>query len=91
MVKDSFSRRFRNSGRDTGSYMYTEDKVAIDVNGNVGGLLSLSRGVKQGCILSPLLFNIFISDLGEELDQTSRIKLGTTKISGKKLIDLNMG
>ena len=64
--------------------MYTGDKVAIDVNGSVGGLLSLTRGVKQGCVLSPLLFNIFIADLGEELDKTSGIKLGSTQISGKK-------
>ena len=62
--------------------MYTGDKVAIDLNGSVAGLLSLSRGVKQGCVLSPLLFNIFIADLGEELDQSSGIQLGTTRISG---------
>ena len=62
--------------------MYTGDKVAIDVNGSVGDLISLTRGVKQGCVLSPLLFNIFIADLGEELDQTPGINLGSTEVSG---------
>ena len=63
--------------------MYTGDCMAIDVNGDLGGLISLSRGVKQGCPLSPLLFNIFIADLGEALDKTSGIKLGSTNISGR--------
>ena len=62
--------------------MYTGDKIAINVNGSANDLIELSRGVKQGCVLSPLLFNIFIADLGEELDRTPGIKLGSTEISG---------
>ena len=31
--------------------MYANDTVAIDVNGTVGGLIGLSRGVKQGELL----------------------------------------
>ena len=62
--------------------MYKDDAIAIDVNGSIGGLISLGRGVKQGCILSPLLFNIFIADLGENLSRCEGFPLGSTKISG---------
>ena len=34
--------------------MYKDDTVAIDVNGSIGGLIGLDRGVKQGklCIMN---------------------------------------
>ena len=66
--------------------MYKDDTIAIDVNGSTGGLISLGRGVKQGCILSPLLFNIFIADLGDSLNKSNGIPLGSTKVSGDLLV-----
>ena len=67
--------------------MYNNDALAIDVNGSIGGIIKLSRGVKQGCILSPLLFNIFISSLGDLLDNCEGIPLGSTKVSGLLFAD----
>ena len=62
--------------------MYEKDTIAVDVNGTIGGLISLGRGVKQGCILSPLLFNIFIADLGDSLNGCQGLSLGSSNISG---------
>ena len=63
--------------------MYKDDTLAVDVNGSITELISLGRGVKQGCILSPLLFNIFIADLGDSLSKCRGIPLGSTEISGE--------
>ena len=43
--------------------MYEGDSVAIDVNGRVGGLIGLTRGVKQGKFFLILFeFNILLDD-----------------------------
>ena len=67
--------------------MYYEDTLAIDANGEIGGFIKLTRGVKQGCILSPLHFNIFISDLGKELEKSPGIQMGSTKKSSLLFAD----
>ena len=43
--------------------MYTNDNCCVRVGEKITNTFLANQGVKQGCILSPLLFNIFLSDL----------------------------
>ena len=55
--------------------LYRDDKICIKVNGNISPVLKTMLGVRQGCVLSPLLFNIFMADLPKSLSQDSNVKL----------------
>ena len=50
--------------------LYDGDYVTSMVNGVSTRPVHLGRGLRQGCSLSPLLFALYISELGEELAQS---------------------
>ena len=43
--------------------LYTRSTCAVKLGRNRTDSFSYRRGVRQGCILSPLLFNLFINEL----------------------------
>ena len=49
--------------------MYTQDFACVNIGDSITEEFRINQGVKQGCILSPLLFNIFVSDLTTALDK----------------------
>ena len=57
---------------------YTNDSVVYAVNDGVTKPLFMTQGVKQGCNLSPLLFNLFMVDVVDEINNLQLgIDLGT--------------
>ena len=47
--------------------LYTGLTATVDLNGIVSESISLGAGVRQGCVLSPLLFDLYVRDLEERL------------------------
>ena len=43
--------------------LYTQDKAGVKFGNQFSTPFKTNRGVRQGCVLSPLLFNIFLSDI----------------------------
>ena len=50
--------------------MYSNDVLYLQVNGELCKPLYLSRGLKQGCNLSPLFFNIMMVQVAKRLQAT---------------------
>ena len=51
--------------------MYSKDKSAVKINNKMTEAFPCYTGVKQGCMLSPTLFNLYLSDLPEFLNSSS--------------------
>ena len=59
--------------------MYTGNLACISLGTEITENFEIDQGVKQGCILSPLLFNIFLSDLSKSLDEGSSYPVGISE------------
>ena len=62
--------------------MYSSVNYCIKLNGYLSNSIPSNVGVKQGCVLSPVLFNMFLSDLPDIFDSNcDPINLLSTKLS----------
>ena len=62
--------------------IYKDDKICIKLGENISSPIQTFMGVRQGCVLSPLLFNIFMSDLPNKLSGDACVSLDSdTKLN----------
>ena len=52
--------------------IYASVESCVMVNGHVTDWFQIRTGVRQGCVLSPLLYALFINDLVKELNALNR-------------------
>ena len=66
--------------------MYMKRNLSIRLPSGTTHFFPSSRGPKQGCNLSPILFNLFINDIGDIFDQDQCQPPSTLKLSLNHLL-----
>jgi len=63
--------------------VYRKPQSRLNFQGVKTEPLDMPIGLRQGCVLSPLLFALFIADLGRKLEKSDLgVKVGGKKIPG---------
>ena len=69
--------------------LYDKATSAVCFNGSTGGWFRTTVGVRQGCLLSPTLFNIFLERIMADAleDHKSTVSIGGRTISNLRFAD----
>jgi len=67
--------------------LYWEQSAAIRIDGEISEWTSVKRGVRQGCVLSPALFNLYSEIILKEIKNMPGVKVGGININNLRYAD----
>ena len=65
--------------------LYDKATSAVQMNGSIGEWFRTTVGVRQGCLLSPILFNIFLERI---MSDALEERVGKVCIGGRNITNL---
>lgn len=67
--------------------LYWEQTAAIKVEGEIGEFVEIQRGVRQGCVLSPDLFNLYSEEIFDQTSDMKGLSIGGHNINNIRFAD----
>ena len=67
--------------------LYWEQKAVMKVNNDISEYINIQRGVRQGCVLSPDLFNIYSEMILRNLQDIEGVKVGDYNCNNLRYAD----
>ena len=67
--------------------LYWQQKTIVKINNDTSEPLKVEKGVRQGCVLSPALFNLYTDIIFRNIDQRPGIKIGGHTINNLRYAD----
>ena len=67
--------------------LYWKQRAYIRLGKGLSGRVKIKRGVRQGCILSPILFNLYTAILFRAINSVEGIKIGGMNINNLRYAD----
>ena len=67
--------------------LYWEQSAAIRIDGNIGKYTQIRRGVRQGCVFSPDLFNLYSENILRDLNDIKVCIVGCYNLNNVRYAD----
>ena len=67
--------------------MYWDQQAAVRLDDGLSSFFAIKRGVRQGCVLSPKLFNIYTELIFRESDHIEGCKVGGMNVNNLRYAD----
>ena len=67
--------------------LYWEQDTKIRIGNDMSESLKIKRGVRQGCVLSPSLFNLYTEHIFRQIDELPGVKIGGRNINNLRYAD----
>ena len=69
--------------------IYAKTQCAVKINDNTTEFFPFTKGVRQGCTLSPVLFNVYVNDIFNRINENnlSNLNLLDTQVNALMYAD----